>query len=155
MPIVAALLVSCAGTVALAYWAASGNGSGTGITGTATAVTVSAATPTTRLHPGGRAEVALTITNPNSAGITITSLALDSTQGVDGFAVDAGHAGCATSTLAFTRQTNAGAGWSVPGRVGAADGTRSIVLPDALAMADDAADACQGALFTVYLTAGA
>ena len=56
------------------------------------------------------------------------------------------------SALGFTTQTD---GWVVAARSGGVDGTLSVTLPNALAMAPNAASACQGATFTVYLVAGA
>jgi hypothetical protein len=106
------------------------------------------------LFPGGVTNVVLTVSNPNPYSVRIGSLALDTGQGTGGFAVDAGHAGCAVSTLTFTTQTNGGAGWTVTGRLGAVDGTLSVNLPNALAMGSGAANACQGASYTVYLAAG-
>jgi hypothetical protein len=148
------LLVGCGATLAFAHWRTTGAGAGSASTGTAAAVTIGPATPSSRLHPGARAEVALAVTNPNTTAVTVASLALDTTQGDQGFSVDAAHAGCDTSTLTFTRQTNAGAGWLVPARVGSVDGTLSIALPDSVLMGDDADQACQGAQFDVHLVAG-
>jgi hypothetical protein len=42
----------------------------------------------------------------------------------------------------------------VPARVGTGDAALSITLPNALAMEVNAANACQGAVTTVYLAAG-
>jgi hypothetical protein len=60
--------------------------------------------------------------------------------------VDAAHPGCVVSTLSFTTQTNGGAGWTVPG-----NGSLPLTLASALSMSTSAANACQGATFTVYL----
>lgn len=139
---------------AFAYFRAAGNGTGTATTGTAVAVTLAPGTASASLYPGGTANVVLTASNSNSAAVRFSSLALATGQGTGGFVVDAGHAGCAVSALAFTTQTNGGVGWNVPARVGAVNGTLSITLTNALAMNVNAASACQGATFTVYLTAG-
>jgi hypothetical protein len=149
--VVAALAVA---GVAAAYWTGSVGGAGSGATGTTQPVVLTPATPAAGLYPGQRTDVELTAANPNPAPVLITSLRLDTTQGSGGFGVDAVHAGCATSALSYTTQANGGAGWTVPGSEGGEDGSLSITLPAALAMATDAADACQGAGFTVYLTAG-
>jgi hypothetical protein len=85
--------------------------------------------------------------------MAVLSFALDPSQGTGGFSVDAGHAGCAVATLTFTTQTNGGAGWTVPGRIGAVDGTLAVTLTQALAMGSSAEAACQGASFTIYLMA--
>jgi hypothetical protein len=97
----------------------------------------------------------LTVANPNRSPVRIGSLSLNTSQGTGGFAVDAGHAGCSVAVLSFTTQTNLGTGWTVPGKVGAVNGSLSITLTAALAMSTAAANACQGATFTVFLAAGA
>jgi hypothetical protein len=86
------------------------------------------------------------LNNPNAATVRVGSLALDTSQGTNGFAVDAGHAGCNVNALSFVTQTNGGAGYTVPGT-----GSVSLTLPNAVSMASSAANACQGAAFTVYL----
>ncbi len=142
------------GGAAGAYWGGAGSGSGSGTTVTATAVTLSPGTPAASLYPGEQTSVELTVSNPNPSVVRIGSLALDTGEGVDGFAADAEHAGCDVSALGFTTQTNGGAGWDVPARQGGTDGILAVTLSDALTMGVDAADACQGASFTVYLAAG-
>jgi len=154
--ILATIVVALIGTggVALAYWGGSGSGTGTATTGTAAAVTLSPGTPALDLYPGGQVDVTLTVSNPNPTILVMGSLALDTTQGASGFGVDTAHAACATATLTFTPQTNAGAGWNVPAMTSTTDGSVAITLPNALHMSLDAANACQGARFTVYLAAG-
>jgi hypothetical protein len=142
------------GDNAFAYWRASGIGSGAEVSGTTVSVTLSPGTPTATLYPGGQADVLLTVSNPNASPVRIGSLALDTGQGTSGFAVDAGHSGCAVATLSYTTQTNGGAGWTVPGKVGAVNGTLAITLTNALSMGVAAANACQGATSTVFLAAG-
>jgi len=148
-----AALVAASGSAAYAYWKAGGGGTGSGLTGTTTALTLSAGTVASGLYPGTSVTVSITASNPNTAPIRISSLALDTTQGTSGFAVDAGHSGCTLSALSFTTQTNAGAGWTVPAKVGATNGSLPISLPASLALSTGAANACQGATFTVYLKA--
>jgi hypothetical protein len=138
-----------------AYWTTNGGGNGSGATGTAQAVTLTAGTPTVQLYPGGPGDVALTIDNPNLTRVKIGSLSLSAGQGTAGYSVDSGHAACATSALTFTTQTNGGAGWSVPPKVGSIDGSLSVDLANALTLSASAANACQGASFTIYLSAGA
>jgi hypothetical protein len=135
-------------TTASAYWTQSGGGSGAAQTSQGQSLTLTPATPTAQLYPGGQAAVALTISNPSPADASVGSLALDTTQGAGGFAVDAGHAACALSALSFATQTNGGSGWTVPG-----GGTVPVTLAGALSMTSAAANACQGATFTVYLRA--
>ena len=106
--------------------------------------------PAAQLRPGGVADATLTMTNPNGFPVTIGSLVLDITHGTGGFAVDAGHAACTPSSLAFTTAT---AGWTVPAKVGSTDGTLDVVLSHSVAMASGAPDACQGVHVSVYLQA--
>jgi hypothetical protein len=78
-----------------------------------------------------------------------TCASLDTTQGTAGFAVDGAHAGCGLASLTFTTQTNGGAGWTIP-----AGGSSALSLANSLSMNANAANACQGASFTVYLKVG-
>lgn len=143
-----------AGGTALAYWNATGTGAGAASTGTATELTLTPGTPTASLYPGGSADVSVVVSNSNAIAVTFGSLALATDQGTGGFAVDSSHSGCDTTALSFTTQTNSGAGWSVPARIGAMDGSLSLSLSNAVSMDVGAANACQGATFTVYLAAG-
>lgn len=147
-------LTVCLGAAAFAYWGGAGTGDGTGSSGEVVAVTLSPATPAADLYPGSDTDVVLTVSNPNTAEVRLGAFALDTARGTGGFAVDAGHSACGVASLSYGTQTNSGAGWTVPGRVGAVNGTRSVTLTDALSMGDNAANACQGAQFTVYLAAG-
>jgi hypothetical protein len=145
-----ALLV-CGGIVlaagaAYAYFRGAGSGSSSATTGNASAMSLSPGTPSAQLYPGGTANVVLTVTNTNAARIRIGSIALDTTQGSSGFAVDGGHSGCGLATLSLGTQTNGGSGWTVNGNA-----TLSVTLTNALSMGATAANACQGAAFTVYL----
>jgi hypothetical protein len=134
--------------VATAFWTVPGLGAGTAGTATTQPVVLGPGTPTASLRPGGRSDVALVLTNPNAAAVTVPSLVLDTAGGTGGFAVDAAHAGCAPASFAFAAPAP-GAGWEVP-----AHGTAEVVLTDAVLMVEDAADACQGVTATVHLRAG-
>ena len=133
---------------AYGFWSTSGSGTATGTVTTAAPLTLAPATPSSRIYPGGTADVAVTITNPNAFAVHIGSLTLDTAQGTNGFGVDNGHSGCGVGVLGLTAQTNSGDGWTVP-----ANGGLSLQLPGALTMTTAAANACQGATFTVYLAA--
>ncbi len=149
-----AVFVALLGSGAGAYWGAAAAGSGSAETEDTLPVSLATGTPVTALFPGGTADVVVTVTNPNAAAVHIGSLSLDTGQGTDGYAVDPDHSDCAVSTLSFSTQSNGGAGWTVPGRVGAVDGTTSLTLTDAADLDTDAANACQGATFSVYLVVG-
>jgi hypothetical protein len=146
--VVVAVVVAVGG-IAFAYWRGSGSGSRSVTTGTTVALGLGPATPTADLYPGGSTAVALTATNPNSSPIRIGSLALDTSQGTGGFGVDGGHPACGVASLSFATQNNSGSGWTIT-----AHGSLLITLANALAMTAEAAQTCQGAGFTVYLTAG-
>ncbi|HWH11108.1 MAG TPA: hypothetical protein VG165_08265 [Solirubrobacteraceae bacterium] len=150
--VLAAALV--AASAALAYFTTIGAGGASATVGSTQAITLSPGTPTTALYPGGHGDVAVTVDNPNPVSVLIGSLTLSTGQGAAGYAVDGSHASCSTTTLSFMTQTNGGAGWSVPPKVGSTDGSLSIALTSALAMSASAANTCQGATFSVYLTAG-
>ncbi len=132
-------------TAAYGYFTAVGSGHGSGSSSTGQSLSISPGTPSDALYPGGAASVVLTIANPSGASVHVSSLQLDTSQANTGFAVDAAHSLCSTGALSFTIQSG---GWDVP-----AHGSLPISLPDAIAMSTAAANACQGATFTVYLEA--
>jgi len=138
---------------AFAFWTASGSGASHGSTGTLAALTLTPGTPVAALYPATSTAVKLTITNTNTSAVHVGSLALNTSSGAGGFAVDAGHSACAVSALSYTTQTNGSTGWTVPARSGGVNGTLAVTLTGALTMSTSAANACQGATFTVYLTA--
>jgi hypothetical protein len=149
---VAVALALAFASVALAYW--SGIGSGTTSTRLADALelTLSPATPDDPIAPGDRANVSVVVHNPNAFKAHVGSFVLDADHGPP-FTVDPGHGGCVVSggVLSFTEQTNGAAGWDIPPKVGSDDGSIVVQLRDALAMSVAAADACQGATFTITL----
>jgi hypothetical protein len=149
--VIGAVVAGClSSTGAWAYLASTGSGSQSGsVSATVRPVTLSVGTPSAHLYPGGTADVALRASNPNSASVHLGSLALDTSQGTGGFAVDPAHSACSVSALQFTTQSNGGSGWTVP-----AGGNLAIDLTGAISMSSAAANACQGASFTVYLKGG-
>jgi len=139
---------------AQAFWSAGGSGAGNGASGTVQAVTLSPGTSPTGLAPGGSRNVVLTVTNPNTADVSVRSLSLDTSQGTSGYSVDAGHSGCNVNALTLATQNNGGSGWTIPKKVGAVNGSLSVTLTNALSMSAAANNACQGATFTVFVAAG-
>jgi hypothetical protein len=140
--------------VASAFWSVGGGGSGSGSSDTTQPVTLTPGVAADGLYPGGEANVTVAISNPNAETVRIESLSLDPTSGAGGFAVDAGHAGCLVDTFGFETQTNAGRGWTVPASDSSGNGSLVLTLPNAVSMDLGAANSCQGATITVYLTAG-
>jgi hypothetical protein len=128
---------------AFAYWTSTGSGNGTGGTATTVPLTLTPGAVSGSLFPGGSASVVLTVSNPNLSPIRIGTFLLDTTSGTSGFT----PSGC---SLTFTAPTT---GWTVPAKSGSTNGTLSVTLPSAVAMAASAASACQGANITVYLAA--
>jgi hypothetical protein len=146
IPSVLALVLAAA---AFAWFSAGGGGSGSASAANPTvAITVAPGTPSAKLFPGGSADVATTFTNANGFPVHVDQLLLDTSQGTNGFAVDGSHSSCNVSTLGYTTQS---AGWTVPAKAGTTDGTLDVDLASAISMGASAANACQGATFTVYL----
>lgn len=139
-----------AGAAAYAAWSVNGSGHGTASAATAQNLTLTAGSPSGSLYPGASADVDTSAANANSFPVHVGSVALDTSKGEDGFDVDAGHSGCNLSSLSFTTATNGGGGWDVP-----AGSSTDIDATGAIAMDSSANDSCQGATFTVYLTATA
>ena len=140
---------------AVAYWSGTGSGATQTQLANTVALVLSPGTPSMQLFPGDDVSVSLIANNANPYTVRVGSLMLDTSAGTGGFDVDAGHAGCDVSTLRFVTQNNAGAGWTVPPKSGAVNGSLPIDIDDSLTMGADATNACQGAIFTVHLVAGA
>jgi hypothetical protein len=152
--IVAATVVAGLAAGASAYWMGSGSGNADAIVGSPNQLTLTAGPVDAQLVPNDVASVDVLATNSNPYFVTIYSLAL----GGGGIEVDAAHSGCSTSAIHFVQKAAPvgifGPGWRVPPKVGATDGVLDITILGALTMDANAADACQGADFTVHLTAG-
>lgn len=148
--LIAIALLAGAAAGALAYWHGGGEGEATTVLANTQSLSFTPGTPTRELYPGADATVAIVVTNPNSYFIQIGSIVLDTSGGAP-FHADAGHSGCDVSTLSFVPQDNEGAGWRIPPRAGTTDGTLAIDMPAAMKMSPAAANACQGATFTVAL----
>ena len=134
--------------IAIAAWTTGGSGSGQAQAGSAASMTISAGTPTSSLYPTASADVAATISNPNPYKVHVSSIALGAVT------VDAGHSGCNTSSVSVTSpQTNGVTGWDVPAKSGGVNGSLNVDLTNAISMDNTANDSCQGATFTVALTA--
>jgi hypothetical protein len=135
--------------VAIAAWTSGGSGSGQASAGSAATLTITAGSPTSSLYPNGSADVAATISNPNPYKVHIGSVSLGTVT------VDGGHSGCnaGSSVTVTSPQTNGGSGWDVPAKSGGTNGSVNVDLANAISMDNNANDACQGATFTVALTA--
>jgi hypothetical protein len=68
--------------------------------------------------------------------------------------VDGGHSGCNTASVSVVSPAdNSGSGWDVPAKSGVVNGSLNVDLANAISMTNAANDSCQGATFTVALTA--
>lgn len=151
------LLIVIAVTIGLAagasaYWSGSGSGAATTVLPNTQALTFAPGVATTQLFPGDDTGVSIIATNPNSFFVHIGSMALD-TDDPEAIRVDAAHSGCNLSSLHFLTQSNGGSGWRVPPRVGTTSGSLTIDMLASLTMDGEAANACQGATFTVRVEA--
>lgn len=142
--------LTIAGAAAYAAWSVNGTGHGSASAATAQNLTLTAGTPSGSLYPGASADVDTSAANANPFPVHVGSVALDTSKGQDGFDVDAGHSGCNLSSLSFATATNGGSGWDIP-----AGSSTDIDATGSIAMDSSANDFCQGATFTVYLTATA
>jgi ABC-type transport system substrate-binding protein len=135
---------------AVAYWTTAGSGSASASVKNPDPVSIASGAPTGFLYPGTSADLAITITNPNPVPVNLPSLVRDTGQGSGGFGVDGAHSACGVSALAYTTQSNGGAGWTVP-----ANATNwPLDLANAVSLSTAAATECQGASFKVYLAVG-
>jgi hypothetical protein len=128
-----AAVVATAG-VAMAYLNSSGHGGGsvsTGVVSPLSGATATAST-TTKLYPSGSADLTFKVTNPNSDPVTITAISVASAV-----------TGCTTPHLRLA----SGLSFSV-----AANTTATETLHNAVSMASDASNDCQGATLTVPLS---
>lgn len=131
----AALLL--AGGIAYAAWSAVGAGTGAAASGTPQPLGVSATVGGT-LYPGADADVLVTVSNPNSAPVTVTSLTLAGSV--------TASAGC--STPGVTVSLPASTSLVVP-----AGGSASLSVANGVSMTAASSSNCQGATFTIPLQA--
>lgn len=139
--LVLALLTLPVGGVAWAWWSTSGAGTANGSAIATVALTTTASTANaTTLVPGGAADLVVTVTNPNSRAVTLTSATLDSSRTV----TVAGAVGpCTAPPLAVSATLD---------QPLAAGATTTVTLPSAVTLGASAASGCQGASFTVPVT---
>lgn len=132
---VAQITVLVAG-VAFAEWLANGTGSGYAKARRATPLTTSSATASESLYPGGTGDAVVTVNNANPYPVTARGIAGNG-------AITSGVPACddAGSGVSFVDQTGA---WLVP-----ANGSATLTLISAVAMASTSPDSCQGATFTI------
>jgi hypothetical protein len=135
-----------AGGVAFAAWTSTGNGSGTATAGAAGGLTVHVA-PATGLKPTETVTLDITVDNSNSYAVNLDSL----TYSASASSVSGGIGGdpaCALTDLSAV-QSLSGITDRIPGGGTSAAHTVHVTMDDA------AANACQGATFTLNYVASA
>ncbi|MFF2344718.1 hypothetical protein [Pseudarthrobacter sp. NPDC058119] len=144
----AGVLVTAGAGTAYAFWSGTGAGSGSAAAGTMQAVTVDALVasdnPKAALYPGGSADVVLRLTNPNPYSVQVYSV-----TGNGPARADAAHPGCTTTGVRFTGT----AAPLTPATSVAANSSALITLPGAATMDTTSLAACQGATFSIPVTA--
>jgi hypothetical protein len=128
-----------AASVAFAAWTATGSGNGYAKAGTAQALSTADASASTAatLYPGATGDVTITISNPNSYPVEVTSV-----TGDGAITSDTGPACDASTGVTYTDQT--GLSLDVP-----AGGSQTFTLTGAVSMSNASDDSCQGAVFTI------
>lgn len=137
--ITAAVLVVGAG-IAYAAWTVSGSGTGTAKAATAASITLNTPASTTGdLYPGFTGgDLSFDVANPNNFPVVITGLTTGAITSDNGLCDDTNITLDDLSTgLSITVSANATA--------------ESVTIPDVVSMVNNAADACQGATFTVQI----
>ncbi|MDQ0145945.1 hypothetical protein [Pseudarthrobacter niigatensis] len=144
----AGLLVTAGAGTAYAFWSGTGAGSGSAAAGTMQVVTVDALVasdnPKAALYPGGSADVVLRLTNPNPYSVQVYSV-----TGNGPVTADSAHPRCTTTGVTFTGT----AAPLAPATYVAANSSALITLPGAATMDTTSLAACQGATFSVPVTA--
>lgn len=127
------------GGIAYATWSATGAGATTATAGTSSALTVSG-TVVGALAPGSSADLKVTVTNPSVRPVTVRTVVLNGSVGAS--------APCSTPGVTVT----------LPGTVSLtvpAGSSADLTLANAVAMSTASSSNCQGATFTIPLTATA
>jgi len=127
--------------IAIGAWNATGSGTGYAKAGTSSSLTLGDASGSTvaDLYPGATGNVKITVTNPNSFPVSITSVSQTASTSITS---DKGSTCNASTGVTFTTQS----GLSLALGAGA---TSTFTLSGAVAMSNASANACQGAVFSI------
>lgn len=152
LPVLGATAVGLIMTgVAFAYWTSGGSGSGQATAGTAATVTFASGTVTSTLFPGGTADVATLVTNPNPYAVLISGLSAGTiTSGTGGNACDTNG-----NHVSFNVPTSyPSTTYRVPAKAGVSGGPAafSIDIANGASMAINSDTTCQGKTFTIPLS---
>ena len=136
-----AVVAACG--AAIAAWSTSGSGNGYAKASTASAITLADASASTSgdLYPGGAGDLKIKASNPNSFPVRITAVAGNGT-------ITSDTVGCTSANHAVTLTDQTGLSIDLTAN---ASNTVST-LDDVVHMGSSAANACQGAVFTIPIT---
>jgi hypothetical protein len=140
LALAAVLVAGCVAVgIAWAAWNVSGTGSGYAKAGSASALTLGDATASTTadLYPGATGAVKVSITNPNSFPVRVTTVTGNGT-----ITSDKGAACNAATGVSFTNQS----GLTLDLAAGT---TNTFTLGGAVTMNNSSDNSCQGAVFTI------
>jgi hypothetical protein len=138
-----AVAVLATAALTLGSWAvgsSTGNGYAKAITAQSVTLSDASASTTAQLYPGGTGDLVVKVTNPNSFGVTVTSV-----TGSGTITSDKGAACNAATGVTFTNAT--GLSQTVAGGA-----TTTFSLVGKVAMSNASDNTCQGAIFTVPVT---
>lgn len=130
-----------AGSIAFAYWTATGTGSGYAKAGTSSDLSTNATATVADLYPGADGDLFIDIVNPNAFPVLVTDVA----RTADPITSDGGAACDASTGVTMTDQS--GLSLAVP-----AGGSATFQLDDVVSMSNASDDSCQGAVFTIPVT---
>jgi len=127
--------------IAIGAWNATGSGTGYAKAGTSSSLTLGDASASTvaDLYPGATGNVKITVTNPNSFPVSITSVSQTASTSITS---DKGSTCNASTGVTFTTQSGLSLAL-------AANTTSTFTLSGAVAMSNASANACQGAVFSI------
>jgi hypothetical protein len=139
-----------AGSVAFAWWTASGTGNGSATALSATPIAVSATATTADLYPGKtQGSLYVTFVNPNPYPVSLTSITENSVT------VDAGHTAACPNTVVSLDGSYPQLPIALAANDASPGGADEFAGPltNAVSMAGAGTpDGCQGATFTINLT---
>lgn len=129
--------------LASAAWLSSGDGTATARGGQAlpptTTTVTGSAIASGLLYPGSSGDVRITVNNPNSYPVSVTSVSPDGAPTASG-----GTGTCSTTGVSLT---TASPGTAIP-----ANGSATLTLPRAASMTSASDTGCQNATFTIPVT---
>jgi hypothetical protein len=140
--ILALLIGAVIAAAAIAAWVSSNSGNSYAKAGTALPITLGDASGATTgdLYPSGTGAVKISVANPNSFPVRITSVALTS-----GGTITSNVSACNTGGTGVTFSNQTGLTLDLAGNAG----PTTFSLANAASMSNSSSNSCQGAIFTI------